>query len=205
MYPNANKRAWISSFPDSILRYFIVLIFVLIQLTMLQSEQWHFEMPSFPNVIFISTEIAAWRNLTAHRPTFKIDEDEWIILLGPANLWSENYDYEGHEWVSSEDEFAVKETYFLIFRDHRSIIPTHFFHLAPSLTVLVLEDPYLMKRRALRDAEKRAKKKEIRKQNIKKGSESPYRYRDEAHNLIRGDSEALRKGLPRIQTNHGFR
>ena len=39
------------------------------------------------------------------------------------------------------------------------------------------EDPYyLMKRRALRDAEKRAKKKQIRKQNIKKGSESPCLY-----------------------------
>ena len=68
------------------------------------------------------------------------------------------------------------------------------------------EDPYyLMKRRALRDAQKRAKKKEIRKQNIKKGSKSPYLYRDGAPNLIRGGSEALRKGLPRVQRSHGLR
>ena len=62
-----------------------------------------------------------------------------------------------------------------------------------------------MKRRVLRDAEKRAKKKEIRKQNIKKGSESPCLCRDEAQHLIRGGSEALRTGLPRIQRSHGFR
>ena len=70
----------------------------------------------------------------------------------------------------------------------------------------LLEDPYyLMKRRALHDAEKRAKKREIRKQNIKKGSKSLCLYRDEAQHLIRCGSEALRKELPRIQRSHGFR
>ena len=50
----------------------------------------------------------------------------------------------------------------------------------------LFEDPYLMKRRALRDFEKRVKKKQTRRQNIKKGSESPCVYRDEASHLMRG-------------------
>ena len=68
------------------------------------------------------------------------------------------------------------------------------------------EDPYyLMKRRVLRDSEKRAKKKGIRKQNIKRGSKFFYLYRYGAHKLIRGGSEAFREGLSRIQRSHGFR
>ncbi|KAL8783499.1 MAG: hypothetical protein Q9195_009369 [Heterodermia aff. obscurata] len=57
------------------------------------------------------------------------------------------------------------------------------------------EEPYLMKRRNLRDVEKRAKKRETRKQNIKKGSESSCLYRDETQHLIRAGSETLRKEL----------
>ena len=87
-------------------------------------------MSFFFHIIFIKIEITTWQNLTIHRSIFQTNENDWIDLFEFANFWSNDYDFETHDWMSNENVFVFKLTYFLIFDDHQNEIFAHFFHFA---------------------------------------------------------------------------